>query len=79
MRKQAFIQTMDLIHYMGYALPVMIALCIVLEWNGRTQQHALATLGTKWATPLRWGVYLSIGVLVIALSGKQQEFIYFQF
>jgi alginate O-acetyltransferase complex protein AlgI len=80
MRKQAFIQTMDLIHWqMGYALPVMIALCIVLEWNGRTQQHALATLGTKWATPLRWGVYLAIGVLVIALSGKQQEFIYFQF
>ncbi len=56
-----------------------IAIMFIIEWFGREQNYALERLGQKWFTPLRWLFYSFLIVCVIIFSGKEQEFIYFQF
>lgn len=52
---------------------------VLVEWLGREEQYAIANLGTRWIKPLRWGMYYGIIVLILNFSGKDQQFIYFQF
>lgn len=52
---------------------------MIIEWFGRENKFALENFGTKWFTPLRWLFYSFLIVCIIVLSGKEQEFIYFQF
>ena len=52
---------------------------LIIEWFGREQKYALEKLGTRWFTPFRWAFYSFLIVCIIVLSGKEQEFIYFQF
>jgi alginate O-acetyltransferase complex protein AlgI len=52
---------------------------VLVEWLGREEQYAIANLGTRWIRPLRWGMYYGIIVLILNFSGKDQQFIYFQF
>jgi hypothetical protein len=52
---------------------------MIVEWFGRENKYALESFGTKWFTPLRWLFYAFLVVCIIVLSGKEQEFIYFQF
>jgi len=56
-----------------------IAFCMIVEWFGRENKYALESFGTKWFTPLRWLFYAFLVLCIIVLSGKEQEFIYFQF
>ncbi|QCE40116.1 MBOAT family O-acyltransferase [Psychroserpens sp. NJDZ02] len=60
---------------------VLLFVFIIIEWLGRGQQHALANLGLKWFRSFRWAFYCVIlfCVFYFHFSGKQQEFIYFQF
>lgn len=61
-----------------------LCLCIALlaiEWIQRNKQHALQIDNIKpfqyrWA---RWTIYLLFAFISLILSGKQVEFIYFQF
>ena len=66
---------------MGKALTTIILVCIftLIEWLGREQQYALAKLGLTWKRPLRYAFYYAIIVAIFWFSGKEQQFIYFQF
>ena len=51
----------------------------IIEWLGRENKYALERFGLKWYLPFRWLFYSFLIFCVIVLSGKEQEFIYFQF
>jgi D-alanyl-lipoteichoic acid acyltransferase DltB (MBOAT superfamily) len=57
----------------------LILIFVVVEWLGREQQYAIAHLGTKWYKPVRWAMYYGIILAIFYFSGKEQQFIYFQF
>ena len=63
-------------HYRAFWL---CAFMLIVEWIGRSQQHALANLGLKWKWPVRYMMYYLIIIIIFLLSGKGQTFIYFQF
>jgi D-alanyl-lipoteichoic acid acyltransferase DltB (MBOAT superfamily) len=52
---------------------------VIVEWIGREQQYAIAKLGFSWKRPFRWSIYYGIIILILNFSGKDQQFIYFQF
>lgn len=52
---------------------------LIVEWLGREQPYALRSIGVKVPAYVRWGFYYSIIILVFMYSGKEQQFIYFQF
>ena len=56
-----------------------IILFILVEWNGRKGQYAIADLGLKWKRPFRYALYYGIIIAILWYSGNEQEFIYFQF
>lgn len=58
---------------------LLIAVFLVVEWLGRAYPFAIAEMGKKWSGRLRWAFYFVITIMVLAFSGNQQEFIYFQF
>jgi alginate O-acetyltransferase complex protein AlgI len=60
-------------------LVILVMGFVLVEWLGREQQYAIAKLGIRWMRPLRWGMYYGIITLILNFSGKDQQFIYFQF
>ncbi len=64
-----------------HSIPIIIltAIFILIEWNGRDEQYAIANLGEKWPRKYRWGMYYSIILALFYFTGKEQQFIYFQF
>lgn len=63
-----------------YYLFALMGIFMVVEWLGREQQYALAKLGHHWKAPLRWAMYYVIIVAIFYFStGKEHQFIYFQF
>jgi len=57
----------------------LVGALLVIEWLGREQPYALRSIGVKVPVYVRWGFYYSIIILVFMYSGKEQQFIYFQF
>jgi alginate O-acetyltransferase complex protein AlgI len=68
-----------LLEKVGGIILILIAFFISIEWLGREQQFALATLGSTWKRPIRWSFYYTIVIIIIMYGGQQQQFIYFQF
>lgn len=66
---------------MGNALKtlVLISVFILIEWQGREGQYAIEHIGIKWKRSFRYAMYYSIIIAIFYFTGKQQEFIYFQF
>jgi alginate O-acetyltransferase complex protein AlgI len=58
---------------------VFIIIFVLIEWNGREGQYAISHLGFKWKRPLRYAAYYAIILTIFWFSGKEQQFIYFQF
>ena len=58
---------------------VLVVLFFAVEWLGREQQYAIENLGVKWPKPMRWAFYYTIVLAIFLFSGKEQQFIYFQF
>jgi alginate O-acetyltransferase complex protein AlgI len=52
---------------------------VFIEWIGRESQFAIAHLGKKWKSPLRYVMYYAIIIAIFWFGGKEQQFIYFQF
>lgn len=84
----------DAVHYLGgifsrdflqmpQVFPKMVILLIaffmLIEWIGREWHFALAGIGLKWKRPIRWGFYCLLALLILSYTGKEQQFIYFQF
>ena len=57
----------------------LIFLFMCTEWLGRKGQFAISELGLKWKRPMRWLIYCGIVSIIFIMSGKEQQFIYFQF
>ncbi|HUC79263.1 MAG TPA: MBOAT family O-acyltransferase [Flavisolibacter sp.] len=73
-------QTMQYIHNkVGYVIPVLIILFILVEWIGREQRYALENLELKYPSVARWGFYYAVVVAIFFYAGAGQQFIYFQF
>jgi D-alanyl-lipoteichoic acid acyltransferase DltB (MBOAT superfamily) len=64
----------------AYSTYTMILLLLVVEWQGREQQHALASLGMRWSRFARWSAYSAL-IFIIGMFMQTEEtpFIYFQF
>jgi len=60
-------------------LYILIIVFIIIEWAGRTFECPINIVAVKANMPVRWAFYISVTICVFALSGQQQEFIYFQF
>ena len=58
---------------------VLVSMFVLAEWLGREGEYAIANIGLKLNKPLRWALYYSLLILIFYYSGKQEEFIYFQF
>jgi len=70
-------------HFQGIGRAVtivfLIGIFLIVEWLGREQQYAIAHLGIKWYKPIRWALYYAIILAIFYFTGKEQQFIYFQF
>ncbi|OGI11552.1 MAG: hypothetical protein A2Y40_08680 [Candidatus Margulisbacteria bacterium GWF2_35_9] len=58
---------------------ILIVCFLIVEWFGRNNDYAIATLGLKWKQPFRWVIYYILIFAIIFLGGGEQKFIYFQF
>jgi len=58
---------------------VLVIVFILIEWQGREQQYAIAQFGLKWRRPIRWALYYVIIAAILYFAGEEQQFIYFQF
>ena len=67
---------------MGSALTtvLLIVFFLLVEWQGREEQYAIAQIGHKWYQPLRWMFYsLIIFAIGMFMPSVESPFIYFQF
>ena len=62
-----------------FILFTLLVVFILIEWIGREGQFAIAQLGIKWKAPFRYAMYYAIVIAIFWFSGKEQQFIYFQF
>jgi alginate O-acetyltransferase complex protein AlgI len=58
---------------------ILTTIFILIEWNGREGQYAIANIERKWKRPFRYAVYYAIIVAILWFGGNEQHFIYFQF
>ena len=61
-----------------FILPLLFFF-IFIEWLGRENDFGLQKLGLKWHQSVRWFFYIILVLIILLLTGKEQEFIYFQF
>ena len=66
-------------HFPVLIIIILIIIFTIIEWLGREQQYAIAMLGTKWKSSLRYTMYYAIIIAIFWFAGKDQQFIYFQF
>ena len=60
-------------------LMIIIVFFVLIEWLGREDQFAIERLGLKYPRTIRYGAYFLLIAAIFIFSGKEQEFIYFQF
>ncbi len=65
--------------HIGFSIVFFLLLFMLIEWIGREQQFAIEKIGLKWKRPVRLLFYYAIILTIIWFSGKEQQFIYFQF
>lgn len=58
---------------------ILLVFFIFVEWLGREQKYALEFFGFKWPKALRWAFYFVLIFAIYIFTGKEQQFIYFQF
>jgi len=58
---------------------LFILILLTFEWLGRNDQYGIQKFAFNWPMPIRWSFYYFLILLIFSFSGKQQDFIYFQF
>ncbi len=58
---------------------LLVFIFIIIEWLGRQQQYAIAVIANSWPKALRYVFYYLLIIAILWFSGKEQQFIYFQF
>ncbi len=61
------------------AILALIGIFLLLEWQGREHQYAIAAFALRWPPVARWALYYCMVFAIYVYSGKGQQFIYFQF
>lgn len=78
--KKGYVETINLFYWkIGFLVPLMMLLFILVEWRGREEPYALSKLGLQWKRPVRYAMYYALILSIIWFGGKEQQFIYFQF
>ncbi|KKU54749.1 MAG: putative sugar O-acetyltransferase [Candidatus Moranbacteria bacterium GW2011_GWE1_49_15] len=67
------------IEEVGFLVPLLLAVFIVVEWMGREKNYAIENFLLKNARPFRWSFYYAVAMLVFIFATTEQPFIYFQF
>ena len=58
----------------------LLILFILIEWTGRTSEHALQRIGLRWPWMLRWSFHIFVIMLIgVYMATDEAPFIYFQF
>ena len=57
----------------------LIIFLLIVEWSGRENRYGIETTLMKKPVAVRWGFYYLIITMMFIFSGKEQQFIYFQF
>ncbi len=60
-------------------ITILLGIFLIIEWNGREGQYAIAHVGRSWKQPFRYAMYYVIILAIFWYGGKEQQFIYFQF
>jgi len=80
LHKESYIETYNFIYWkVGYFLQVLIFTFLIIEWVGRKEQYAISHLFLNCNKLFRYIFYYSILAIIIAYTGKEEQFIYFQF
>lgn len=59
---------------------ILVGIFVLIEWQGREGQYAIAHIGLKWKRPLRWSFYsFVVFIIVMFMQSEASPFIYFQF
>lgn len=78
--KDTYIEGVNLIYWeIGFSLPILIFIFIIIEWLGRNGEFAIQKTGSNWITPFRYAFYYILIISIIWFGGDEQQFIYFQF
>ncbi|NMH28791.1 MBOAT family O-acyltransferase [Flavobacterium silvaticum] len=66
------------LHSKMYPFYILIVFFFCIEWIGRRQPYAIASLFLSNVT-LRWGFYYLLLAIILVFAALNQQFIYFQF
>ncbi|HEX8278893.1 MAG TPA: MBOAT family O-acyltransferase, partial [Segetibacter sp.] len=78
--ESAYIQTFNFLLYkVGFVLPVLIIVFVLIEWLGREQKYAIEKFAFSRPKVIRWSFYYAIVIALFLFTGKEAQFIYFQF
>jgi alginate O-acetyltransferase complex protein AlgI len=70
-------------YYSGIGLAIstvcLIIVFVLIEWIGRENEYAIEKIALKWRRPIRLVFYYLIIFAIFYFTGKEQQFIYFQF
>lgn len=78
--RSAYLQTLDFVSFkVGFMLPVLILAFLLVEWRGRDRKYAIENIGIKYPKMIRWSFYYAIVIAIFMFTGKEAQFIYFQF
>ena len=58
---------------------ILVTIFVIIEWNGRERQFAIANIGLNWHPLVRYTFYYTIIITIYWFGGNEQQFIYFQF
>ncbi|WP_162127746.1 MBOAT family O-acyltransferase [Flavobacterium phycosphaerae] len=58
---------------------LLLLFFIGIEWMGRQNQYAIATLGNQKPKVVRYAFYYLLILMIVVFNGNSQQFIYFQF
>jgi len=79
--KDGYVQIINLVYWdIGYALPALIFVFILIEWFGKKGECAIETLMFKQNTIVKWSFYSFIVISIILFNNaSQSQFLYVQF
>ena len=64
----------------AFIIIMLVGAFVLIEWQGRESQYAIAKIGQNWFLPFRWSFYAFIIFLIcMFMPSVESPFIYFQF
>lgn len=64
----------------AFSTTILVAIFVLIEWNRKERQYALAGIEATFKRPVRWALYAFVIFLIgMYMQTKETPFIYFQF